>query len=181
MVARTRSWAGLALIVALVAACGGGGKVSAEEYVKAICTEVMAWTGEIQTLSEEVGQNLSAEATPLEGQAVLADFLDDVVAATDDHLAGVKDAGVPDVENGEEIAGTLVGVFEDAKEILVDARAKVDELPTDDPAAFGTAADQLGGSIQSALEGVGGGLGSLESPELSEAAGAEPACAELGG
>jgi len=176
-----RLWAWIAFVVVLSGACGGGGKVSAGEYVAAICTEVTAWTGEVQSLSEDIGQNLSAGATPTEGQAALAKFLDDVVAATDDHLAGVKDAGVPDVENGEEIAGTLVGVFEDAKQILVDARAKVDELPTDDSTAFATAADELGGSVQSALEGVGGGLGTLESAELSRAAQEEPACAQLAG
>lgn len=181
-----RLWVGTVLVLAVATACDeggtagtGDGTVSAEEYVAAVCTEITGWVEEVQARSEQVGQDVVSETT-LEGQReVLAEFLDDVVA--DDHLAGMRDAGVPDVEEGEEIAGTLVGVFEDARAILADASEGVDELPTDDAAAFQAAAEELGAGVQTALEGIGSSVTGLDSPELVTAAEDEPACAALSG
>ena len=188
VVVRRRLWVGTVLVLAVATACGGGGtadggedSVSAEEYVAAVCTEITGWVEEVQARSEQVGQDVVSETT-LEGQRdVLAEFLDDVVTLTDDHLAGMRDAGVPDVEDGEEIAETLVGVFEDAGAILADASEGVDELPTDDAAAFQAAAEELGAGVQTALEGIGSSVTGLDSPELVAAAEDEPACAALSG
>ena len=188
MVVRRRLWVGTVLVLAVATACDGGGTagtgdgtVSAEEYVVAVCTEITGWVEEVQARSEQVGQDVVTETT-LEGQRdVFAAFLDDVVTVTDDHLAGMRDAGVPDVENGQEIAETLLGVFEDARAILAGARERVDELPTDDAAAFATAVEELGSGVQTALEGIGSSVTGLDSSELVAAAEDEPACAALSG
>lgn len=176
------------LVLVLATACGGGGTadggedtVSAEEYVAAVCTEVTGWVEEVQARSEQVGRDAVSETT-LEGQRdVFAEFLDDVVTVTDDHLAGMRDAGVPDVEDGQEIAETLLGVFEDARAILAGARERVDEFPTDDVAAFTTAVEDLGSGVQTALEEIGRSVTGLDSPGLVAAAEDEPACAQLSG
>ena len=176
------------LVLAVATACEDGGTagtgdgtVSAEEYVAAVCTEITGWVEEVQARSEQVGQDVVTETT-LEGQRdVLAEFFDDVVALTDDHLAGMRDAGVPDVEDGEEIAETLVGVFEDARVVLADASERADELPTDDAAAFTAVVEELGSGVQTALEGIGSSVTGLDSPELVAAAEDEPACAALPG
>ncbi|MGH2659901.1 MAG: hypothetical protein ACRDHS_09615 [Actinomycetota bacterium] len=153
----------------------------AEEYVVAVCTEINGWVEEVQARSEQVGQDVVTETT-LEGQRdVFAAFLDDVVTVTDDHLAGLRDAGVPEVEDGQQIAETLLGVFEGARAILAGARERVDELPTDDAAAFATAVEELGSGVQTALEEIGSSVTGLDSPELVAAAEDEPACAALSG
>lgn len=188
MIFRRKLWVGTVLVLAVATACEDGGTagtgdgtVSAEEYVAAVCTEITGWVEEVQARSEQVGQDVVTETT-LEGQrGVLAEFLDDVVALTDDHLAGMRDAGVPDVEDGEQIAETLVGVFADARVVLADAREGVDELSTDDAAAFQAGAVELGSGVATALEGIGSSVTGLDSPELVAAAEDEPACAALSG
>ena len=188
MIVRRKLWVGTVLVLAVATACEDGGTagtgdgtVSAEEYVAAVCTEITGWVEEVQARSEQVGQDVVTETT-LEGQRdVLAEFFDDIVALTDDHLAGMRDAGVPDVEDGEEIAERLVGVFEDARIVLADASDGVDERPTDDAAAFQTAALELESGVETALEEIGIFVTGLDSPELAAAAEDEPACAALPG
>jgi hypothetical protein len=161
--------AGTALLL-VATGCGGGGKVGAEEYVASVCTEVGGWVEEVQARSDRLGKDVAGLTANDARRDLLAVYFDDLIAVTDDHLAGMRNAGVPDVDAGQSIADAFVGVFEDAKAALQDARAKVDELPTDDPAAFAAAAGELGNSIESALTEVGGSLQGLDSPELTAAA-----------
>jgi hypothetical protein len=161
--------AGTALFL-VATGCGGGGKVGAEEYVASVCTEVGGWVEEVQARSDRLGRDVASVTANDARRDLLAEYFDDLIAVTDDHLAGMRDAGVPDVDAGQAVADAFVGVFEDAKAALEDARAKVDELPTDEPAAFAAAAGELGSSIESALTKVGGSIQGLDSPELTAAA-----------
>jgi hypothetical protein len=161
--------AGTALLL-VATGCGGGGKVGPEEYVASVCTEVGGWVEEVQARSDRLGKDVASVTANDTRRDLLAEYFDDLIALTDDHLAGMRNAGVPDVDAGQAIADAFVGVFEDAKVALQDARGKVDELPTDDPAAFAAAAGELGNSIESALTEVGGSIEGLDSPELTAAA-----------
>lgn len=172
--------AGVLALGLLVAACskGGGPTVSAEVYVKGMCTEISNWVDGIQTMTDDMSSGIVPGSSPEELKGVLGSYLDDVIAATQEARDAVDAVGVPDVDNGEEIASKVVGVFDQAITALQDARDKVDGLPSD-PQAFSDAASQLGSDIQTQMTDIGSSLDSLDSSAVDEAANNEPACQAL--
>jgi hypothetical protein len=192
---RTKRYALAILIPLVLAGCGddGGGNgggdgsgdgsgntVSASDYASTVCTSVQTWLTALQESATAVGSDVVAAGSPEEAQTVLAEYLDGVIADTDALIASVEDAGIPDVEGGEAVAGEILGAFEQARTVFEDARAQVDELPIDDPAAFAAATSELGTSIQTASVGIGQSISGLEQEELSQAFTDEPACSALG-
>ena len=193
----TKLWALASVLVLVFVACGGDdgdeeaapeasettsaspSTVGAQEYVSTLCTEMQNWLTKLQEGQTQVQQTVQPGADPAEGQAALATFFDSAVTATEELITAIEDAGVPDVEGGEAISQDILTKFQDAKEALESARAQVDTLPTDDPQAFGRAAQELGTAVQSQLESIGDALSTLSQPELDEAAAQEPACTSL--
>ncbi|MGQ0670631.1 MAG: hypothetical protein ACT4PO_13320 [Actinomycetota bacterium] len=175
-----------AVIPVLLASCGGGGgggpAVSAEAYASGFCGLLADWIGAIADRSTELSGSIATVASPTDGQELLAAYVDGLIADTEELLTGTEQLGVPDVDGGEAIAETLIAAFEDAKAVLEDARAEVDGLPTDDPAAFAEATGVLGTSIQTSLGGIGTSLGlsNVGSPELDAAFAEDPACTGIG-
>lgn len=182
-----RRLAVVAVIPVLLAGCGGGGggggpAVSAEAYASGFCGLLGDWLGSIQNSSTELSGSFAAAATPADGQEILRTYVDGLIADTEELITGTEDLGVPDVEGGEDIAKTLIAAFEDTKAVLEDARAEVDGLPTDDPAAFAAATGALGVSIETSLGGIGTSLSlsDVGSPELDAAFAEDPACTGVG-
>lgn len=179
----------VAVPVVLGACSGGGGgdnaannapkKVTAATYAKGICTTMQTWLDAIQSGGQAI-QDLPSDASITDRQTALATYLDGVVAATGALVDGAKAVGIPDVDGGADFAGKIEGAFEDAKTALEDARAQVDQLPTDDPTAFQNAAQGLGGSVQTSVTAIGGSISTLSQPDLDQAFSSEPACTNLG-
>ena len=152
---------------------------SPEEYVSTLCTEMQTWLTSLQEGQAEIQATVQPGASTEESQAALASFFDGAVAATEELVTSIQEAGAPDVEGGEEIAEELTSRFEEARTALEEARAEVDALPIDDPEAFRAAADELGASIQAQLQAIGAALSSLSQEELDQAAAADPTCTAL--
>ncbi|MDQ4095084.1 MAG: hypothetical protein M3174_02615 [Actinomycetota bacterium] len=192
-----RGWAIALASVLVFAACDGGGETtneaastpaaetsspattSAEEYVSTLCTEMQNWLTRLQEGQAQVQESVQPGSSPQDGQQALAAFFDSAIAATDQLVTAVQNAGVPDVEGGEQISEELTSRFEEARAALESARAQVDQLPVDDPEAFRAAAEDLGASIQSQLEAIGQALSTLSQPELDQAASTDPTCTGL--
>lgn len=178
-----------AVIPVVLASCGGGAggggggpAVSAEAYAAGFCGLLGDWLGSIQDRSSELSGSFAAAATPAEGQEILRTYVDGLIADTDELITGAEELGAPDVDGGEAIAETLSAAFDDVKVVLEDARAEVDGLPTDDPAAFAEATGVLGTSIQTSLAGIGTSLSlsNVGAPELDAAFAEDPACTGIG-
>jgi predicted lipid-binding transport protein (Tim44 family) len=169
----------LIAVSVLLGACGGGGggTVSAPQFVKVACTDLGNWIKAIQKRSQNVQQ--AAPQTPDEGKKVISAFFDGVIADTDKLIDQLKAAGTPDVKNGDKISSTVISALEHARDALASSKAKVENLPTDNPQAFAKAAQQMGQSVQSAFQKAGQLGSSLTSPELEAAAKKEPACQSL--
>lgn len=165
---------GLATVVALsFAACGGGGGVDPETWAEDVCGAASDW---VNAIVEGQG-DLASATSPAEGREVLGEFLDNAVTETEDFIAAVDDAGVPDVDEGEERAEELGAALDKALEVLEEARDKVDDL-SDDPAEFQTGAAELGASAQEALASFGEGFG--DSAELEEVFQENETCTSIG-
>ena len=181
---RLSMFAALAALALFVGACGGdddggdggGDTVSPESYAADICTAVGDWVTAIQDGAGEI--TTSADASS--GVEALQSFLDDAVTETEALISEVEDAGAPDVDGGEEFADQLKAAFGEAKTVLEDARDQAADLPTDDPAAFSTAAADLGTSVQEALGAVGSELSEPSDESLATAFEEEEACTSIG-
>jgi hypothetical protein len=156
---------------------GNGGSsetVSPAAYAADVCGAMQEWVTGIQEGTQDLGSGLTAGDTE-GGKQVLVDLLSEMSSSTGDLAAAVEDAGVPDVEGGEEAAESLVSAFEEIQQILEDAEADVEALSSD-PQEFQQGATQLGTTIQDALTRVGESLEDVGSEELTEAFQNEQSC-----
>ncbi len=180
---------GLALAMVLLPACSddGGGSGAGEEavspgtYVKGLCTSVQSYVDDITTLSTDFAAGIDPAASVDEQKQAVLDFLDDALALTQALIDQVDAAAVPDVEGGAAMVSAIVTSFEQARDVLETARARVEAASTEDPQAFAAELNEVGATIQSSLGEIGGSLDLVDSPELAAAAEDEPTCAALAG
>ena len=170
----------LALASGTIAACGGDDTVSADEYVGSLCSAAGEFTTTVvegqSALQEAAAGDISAE----EGKEQLSSFFEDATSAGETAATEIEDAGVPDVENGEEIAEALSTAFGEVATALSDAQEDVDALPTDSDEAFQSGAEELATTFQDDVSSIGEGLSSLgESSELETAAEENSECQAL--
>ena len=154
---------------------GSGETVSAEAYAADVCGAVQEWVtgvqGKIQDLSGDLTSN-----DPEEGKQVLADLLGEMSADIGELASTVEDAGVPDVDGGEEASESIVSAFRDVQTVLEDTQEEFEALPSD-PQAFQQGVADLGTTLQSALSGIGGSIEESDlSPELQKAFDSEESC-----
>ena len=136
---------------------------------------VASWVEDVRGLNQELSENLDPNSLDSLKSAMVG-FLGDAIAATDSVIADVEDVGVPDVENGEASAQTVLTALRDSRDVFIDARDRVDGLSTDDPAAFIQELQKLGTDLQTSLSRIGEELERFESPELDEASEDVPEC-----
>ena len=182
----TRVFAAAAMSVVLLAGCsggggGGGGSVSAQDFASKVCSSLSDWLDAIRQRASEVGGAVKPGTSPQEGQDILRDYMDGVINDTKDMVEGVRDAGVPDVPNGETIENTLVTALEGAEQAFETAREQVDSLPTDSADAFKQGAETLASSINSHASDVTRALQGVSSAQLDEAFSNSEACQSAGG
>ena len=170
----------LALASGLIAACGGGDEVSADEYVGSLCTAASGFTTTVVEGQSALQEAAGGDLSPEEGKEQLSSFFADATEAGEQAASEIEEAGVPDVENGEEIADALTTAFNDVSTALSDAQEDVEALPTDSDEAFQSAAEELGTSFQDNVSSVGEGLSEIgESSELESAAESNSECQSL--
>jgi len=178
---------GLTIALVLLPACSddGGGDgdaapaVTPGTYVKSLCTSVQSYVDDITTLSTDFAAGIDPAASADDQKQAVLDFLDDALALTDALIDQVDAAGVPDVEGGAAMVGAIAASFQEARDVLEAARARVEAASTEDPQAFAAELNEVGATIQSSLGGIGGSLDLVDSPELAAAAEDEPTCAAL--
>lgn len=180
------------LLAASLAACGGddgggegggdeggasGETVSAEAYATDVCAAMREWVTGVQSKIQGLSGDLTSN-DPEEGKQVLAGLLGEMSAGVGELASAVEDAGVSDVEGGEEASESIVSAFRDVQTVLEDTQQDFENLPND-PQAFERGVADLGSALQSALSGVGGSIEEPDSPELLEAFEKEEACSSI--
>jgi hypothetical protein len=175
---------GASVVTLALVACGNGdgdpeGIVSAQTYAQRLCANMQSYIDEVAMLSTDYAGELDPAAELDEQRDALLAFLDDVLVATDRLIAGIERAGVPDVDNGEEVVEAIEDTFVEARAILVDARGQVEAISVDDPQTFADQRNEIGETIQASLGEIGSSLASIDAPELTAALSADPECAAL--
>ena len=165
------------LAVAACAGCGSSGssKLSASQYVSAVCSAISPLEKSVVTRSSALNNTTAANAT--EAKKTLQGFLTAVEQDASHAVSKIRSAGIPDISDGKTVAGTIVKAFTELRDAMRVAVTKSNSLPTDSPASFKAAAQELGASVRASLGKIDSS--GLRNPDLEKAAANEPACKSL--
>jgi len=158
--------------------CGGSSKVSANSYVKGVCTAITGYLTSIRNRENTVKSG-ATPSSPTQGRQILQSFTNGMLSDTDHAISQLKAAGVPNIGNGDKISSAIVTVFTKVRTALAQAQTQANQLPITTPTAFKSAVTQYVSTFQSSLANVASGLSGLRSPDLVKAAGQTSACQSL--
>ena len=156
--------------------------VAVEAWVDEVCTSVASWQTDVEGARGDLQAALTDVSSVEDVRSELRTFLTEIVEQTDELRADVEAAGTPDVEPGGEIRDTLQSSLTQVRETFEQARADAEELPTDDPGAFVTGAQEIVTAIGLGVSSAVQALQDVSAePGLAAAIGESPACGELAG
>jgi hypothetical protein len=187
---RTLTIAALVATLLVTSAAVGGGSASAAAPVKAkpaawaktVCTSLTTWIGSIESVSADA--SATPPATPADGKKALVKMVNASIAATKKLVKKVKKVGAPAVENGSSVQSIVLGQLKQVQSTLTGAKATLQQLPTDDPAAFVAQSRTAQDAIEAGLEGVQAAINAasdLDIEPLVAAFNAEASCQSLMG
>lgn len=177
--------AALAIVaVALMAACGEEGsggsasedKVPTAAWAKDVCMTVRPWAGKIQTAVTNTQTTLGKSSGPKVVKPQLTQLFSGAVKATDTAIADMDKAGVPDVDNGAQIAKDFRAALVSARNAFAAAQTSVQGLDTSDKKKFDAAVSQVGTKLKQDYAKAGKTIEKVTSAELTKAFEKEPAC-----
>ena len=176
-----------AMSALVIAACGGddggGGDeaeaetVSVDAYATDVCSALAAWVTDIQDRASTITEGLNP-GDAAAGKERLEEFIGETITGTEDLISDVEAAGVPDTDGGEEAAEQIQTGLTQVKDILEEAQTSIGELPTNDPQAFGTGAQEIATSLQEATGEAASTIDAANSEELTTAFSENEDCAQ---
>src|SRR4051794_11080232 len=131
----------LAIALAVVAGgCGGGAEKPAgpegtppAKWVTSVCGALDTWQTSLQNQAQTLPRDVLQAASPTAAKQRIDTFLGDVIAQTDGMIRRVGNAGRPAVDQGAQIAADVHTRLLKVKAAFVNARTRVEQVPTDDP------------------------------------------------
>lgn len=159
-----------------VSACGGDDSVAVEDYANDLCTALTQWTDTLRDRQAELQEEAGSGAAPQDSREALQRFVDGAVDASEQLVDDVDAAGVPDIDDGEEVADAFREAVEETLSQIEEAQAGVGDIPTDTPSAYRTAVDEFLTELQSTLEGIDEHVQDIDAPELDMALDEASAC-----
>jgi hypothetical protein len=174
---RTARSTPLLLVLSLVVTLGGcAGGPAPRAWAASVCTALAPWRSEIGTLATRTQQQMTAETTPAQAKENLMRLFGGAESASEKARAGVQKAGVPDVEQGKQVAESFAASLSAMRDAYGKARTGIEGLATspskDFYAKVGTVVDTLNVDYkQSELD-----TSRLDSQELKKAFDEAPEC-----
>lgn len=169
----------LALLIALIvcAGCGSSGssKVSAGNYVKAVCSAISPLERDVVNRSSALNGSTATDAT--QAKKTLQGFLNAIEQDSQHALTQIRSAGTPDISDGETVSGSIVKVFTQLRNAMRVAMTRASALPTDSASTYSKAAQALTLSVKGSLNNID--ASGLSNKDLEKAAASEPACKNL--
>ncbi len=161
-------------LVVTLGACSSGPAPRA--WAASVCTVLAPWRAEIGDLATRTQQQMTAETTPTQAKENLTRLFGGAESASEKARAGVEKAGVPDAEEGQQVAEGFTASLGAMRDAYGRARTGIDALAVspakDFYAKVGTVVDTLNSEYQaSELDTT-----SLSSVELQRAFDEAPEC-----
>ena len=184
----------LSLVVLAFAAagCGGGGggddngngsAAAPDIWAASVCGALGNWVTSLQDGSRRLGTQMRETKDLKTVKARFVSFLEDAEQSSKELVDKVKEAGPPDVEQGEAIQEDLVTALEKVNESFSNAVDKAEKLSTESLQSFSSGVGKLSQDVQSNLATTGEDFSTLsdrfQSTELDNATDGEPACQQF--
>jgi hypothetical protein len=163
-----------ALVIGLVAGCGGGPAPAA--WAASVCKALGPWRATIGDLTVRTQQQMTAETTPAQAQENLVRLFDGAHAASERARARVEQAGVPDVDGGEAVRDRFTASLARARDAYGHARDSIAGLETNPSTGFYDRVTEVVRRLGQEYAGSALDTTNLESPELKRAFDEVPEC-----
>ena len=171
-----RPLAVLLLLALTTTLAGCGGAPGARAWAASVCTSLEPWRTEIGSLTTRTQQQMDAATTPGQAKENLMRLFGGAEEASERARAGVQKAGVPDVEDGREIADGFTGSLAAVRDAYARARTGVGALPTAPADTFYQEVTKVVQQLQADYQKSGLDTSKLNSPELKSAFDELPEC-----
>jgi hypothetical protein len=160
--------------VPLLAACSGGPAPRA--WAASVCQALAPWRSESSTLTARTQQQITTESTPAQAKENLVLLFQGAQTASETARAGVARAGVPDVEQGRQIAEGFQASLGAVRDAYGRARTGIEGLPTEPPDTFYTRVGEVVKTLQEEYDRSALDTSRLDSAELKRAFDEVPEC-----
>ncbi|MET8147368.1 hypothetical protein ACIBSW_25795 [Actinoplanes sp. NPDC049668] len=128
---RTARSASSLIVLSLVVTLGGcAGGPAPRAWAASVCTVLSPWRSEIGTLATRTQQQMTAETTPAQAKENLMRLFGGAESASEKARAGVQRAGVPDVDEGKEVADGFTASLGAMRDAYGRAKTGVEALAT---------------------------------------------------
>ena len=169
----------VAVLAFLAAGCGGGGgsdESSAEpqgtppaEWVTSVCGALDDWQTSLQSKAQGLPAEVLQADSAADAKTRIEGFLDEVVTETDAMIEKVDAAGKPAVDTGQRVSAAVRARLLRVKAAFESARAKVENVPTDNPLAFQQQLTQIGQELAAQGQALGDVLETADARPLRTA------------
>jgi ElaB/YqjD/DUF883 family membrane-anchored ribosome-binding protein len=181
-------------VALLLAGCGGENGGTAQEGEKVVSPA--AWMAEFCAAGVDWQADLEQNAAALETRVAgaqgldeirgeLAGYFDRAARLTDDAVARVERAGVPEIDGRDQLVADFTGLIDDMGDLFREAGDEARALETADEARFRTRVAQIARRLERRADEVVGDFTSIaaryDSPELDEAFSENEDCAQFAG
>ena len=166
------------LIVATLAVTLGGcsGSPSPRAWAASVCTALSPWRTEIGTLTTSTQQQMTAATTPPQAKENLMALFQGAQEASEKARSGVAEAGVPDVDNGRQIADGFISSLSAMRDAYGRARSGIEALATSPTKTFYTQVAAVVDTLNTEYSKSDLDTSKIDSKELSQAFAEVPEC-----
>ncbi|MEJ3749749.1 hypothetical protein WEI85_41640 [Actinomycetes bacterium KLBMP 9797] len=158
----------------LLGACGGG--PSPQAWAASVCQALGPWRSEISTLTSRTQQQMTAKTTPAQAKENLVRLLGGAEAASDKARGQVEEAGVPDVDDGDEVATGFVQSLTAVRDAYSKAKQGIEGLDAAQADPFYDGVQTVMTTLTTEYDRSALDTSSLSSPELKKAFDEVPEC-----
>jgi hypothetical protein len=128
----------LIFLALIVTVSGCSGEPSPRAWAASVCTALSPWRTEIGTLTTRAQQQMAAATTPAQAKENLTRLFGGAEQASEKARAGVEKAGVPDVDNGEQVAAGFMASLSAMRDAYGRAKTGIEALETSPAKSFYT-------------------------------------------
>jgi hypothetical protein len=166
----------LLLFVLAVTLSSCSGAPDAHAWAASVCTVLGPWRSEIGTLATRTQQQMTAATTPGQAKENLMRLFGGAQEASEKARAGVEKAGVPDADNGKQVAESFISSLSAMRDAYGRAKTGIEAVAIAPAKSFYTQVGVVVDTLQKEYSASELDTSKLNSEELSQAFDEVPEC-----
>ncbi|WP_163568139.1 hypothetical protein [Fodinicola feengrottensis] len=165
----TRLLAPLAVFCVLVLAACASDKVPPDEWASKICVAVKPWSTSINAAVSAAQQKITSGSSPTQTKADLLTLYGGARDASNRALGQVQAAGIPDADNGAQVAQQFTAALTTARNAFAHAATRTAALSTSNKNAFYAGVVAVGQQLTTENGQNSAGFSNVSSDQLQKA------------